>query len=103
MKDRIHELIDLLAKAQNTLPDSSLSKVEIPLGLVKHIDAGNSPNVWLMDLLKLLTEQQDKARGEFSAIRTLHEALCKRLVHKHVLTVNDIDIINENDFENGGT
>ncbi|KAH8739528.1 hypothetical protein FG386_001960 [Cryptosporidium ryanae] len=69
MKDRIHELIDLLSKAQNSLPNSPLSKVEVPLGLVKHIDAGNSPNVWLMDLFKLLTEQQDKARGEFSAIK----------------------------------
>ncbi|KAF7456516.1 Transcription factor subunit Med10 of Mediator complex [Cryptosporidium felis] len=89
------EYINLLVKAQNILPESELSKVEIPLGFIKHIDEGKSPNTWLFNLFRLLDDQKDRVRGEALSLSCLHRAICKRLTEKRELTFEDIDLIGE--------
>ncbi|TRY50243.1 Transcription factor subunit Med10 of Mediator complex [Cryptosporidium tyzzeri] len=94
LKNGVQEYINLLVNAQSILSDSSLSKEEIPLGFIKHIDEGKSPNTWLMDLFKLLDEQNDRARGEAFTLSSLHRAISKRLLIGRDLSMDDIAIIN---------
>ncbi|CUV07879.1 unnamed protein product, partial [Cryptosporidium hominis] len=53
-----------------------------------------SPNTWLMDLFKLLDEQNDRARGEAFTLSSLHRAISKRLLIGRDLSIDDIVIIN---------
>ncbi|KAJ1607096.1 hypothetical protein OJ252_2945 [Cryptosporidium canis] len=93
LKNGVQEYINLLVNAQGILSDSALSKVEIPLGFINHIDEGKSPNTWLMNLFKLLDEQNDKARGEALTLSCLHRAICKRLSTGRDLSLEDIEIV----------
>ncbi|EEA05377.1 uncharacterized protein CMU_023820 [Cryptosporidium muris RN66] len=87
--------IDLLSKAQSVLPESSLSKVEIPASLLRHINQYKSPNTWLSQLFDLLETENNKARGEALAMNSLYEALTKRLDSKKELQLEDIIFGNE--------
>ncbi|OII73759.1 uncharacterized protein cubi_03557 [Cryptosporidium ubiquitum] len=93
LKNGVKEYINLLVNAQSILSDSTLSKVEIPLGFIKHIDEGKSPNTWLMNLFQLLDEQNDRARGEVLTLSCLHKSICKRLLMKRDLSLDEIAII----------
>eukprot|EP01071_Lankesteria_metandrocarpae_P004095 Lankesteria_metandrocarpae@DN3366_c0_g1_i1.p1 len=80
-QDLLKQYVKKLTKLDALIPDSVVHRFNLPLGLINHVDAFQSPNVWLSELYSQATRQNDIARGELLAIGSLQATLTYYLKH----------------------
>jgi len=54
----------------------------LPQSFLQHVDAGQSPNVWVKELITSTTQRHDQARGQFRGVKRMREVFDELLLQE---------------------